>query len=282
KLYSTPIRFPVADLDTLYGGLQVLRMGGGNQTNSMRLKDSLDREYNMRMLRKDAIQFLQNTAYKDTPVEKAFEGSVAQRMIEDFYTASHPYGYLVVPPLSRAAGIYHTNPQVFYLPKQAALGDYNSEHGDALYMIEERPEDNWLGYESFGAPNDDIESTAGLFEKLRRDEKYKLDEESYIRARVFDMLLGDWDRHNDQWRWAEFELENGNHLFKAIPRDRDQVFSNFDGWVFRNFSKLIGFFNQFGVYGDDIRDVEWFNRSADNLDRNLVQNSGREQWLEQA
>src|SRR5690606_21058813 len=99
---------------------------------------------------------------------------------------------------------YHTNPEVFYMPKQEGLGDYNSVHGDELYMIEERPEEHWLGHESFGAPDHDIQSTSGLFERLRRDEKYSLDEESYVRARVFDMLIGDWDRHDDQWRWAEY------------------------------------------------------------------------------
>src|SRR5690606_37895285 len=76
--------------------------------------------------------------------------------------------------------------------------------------------------------------------------------------------------------------ENGNHIFEAIPRDRDQAFSNFDGWVFRNFRKLIGFFHQFGDYDDDIANVEWFNRSASNLDRNLIENSGREEWISQA
>jgi hypothetical protein len=29
------------------------------------------------------------------------------------------------------------------------------------------------------------------------------DEDEYIKARLFDMLIGDWDRHYDQWRWAE-------------------------------------------------------------------------------
>ncbi|MCC8358936.1 phosphoesterase [Salinimicrobium sediminilitoris] len=282
RLYEKQIEVPVADLDTLYGGLTAMRMGGGNQTNSVRVKDSLNREYNFRMLRKDAVQFLQATAYKDKVIEKAFEDTFAEEMIQDFYTASHPFAFLAVPTLADAVGVLHTNPEIYYLPRQQALGDYNSAHGDEIYMIEERPEENWLGHESFGSPNHDIQSTAGMFDRLRRDEKYKLDEEAYIRARIFDMLIGDWDRHNDQWRWAEIEQENGGRIFKPIPRDRDQVFSNFDGSVFNNLRGIIGFLNQFGRYDEDIADVEWFNRSAANLDRALVQNSGREEWLEQA
>ncbi len=281
NLYEKEISVPVADLDTLYGGLEPMRMGGGNQTISLRVKDSLDREYNFRMLRKDAVQFLQATAYKSKPVEEAFEGTFAEEMIQDFYTASHPFAFLAIPTLADAAGVLHTNPEIFYLPKQPALGDYNAVHGNEIYMIEERPEENWLGHESFGAPNHDIQSTAGMFDRLRRDEKYKLDEEAYIRARIFDMLVGDWDRHNDQWRWAEIEQENGDRVFRPIPRDRDQVFSNFDGSVFNNLRGIIGFINQFGRYGEDISDVEWFNRSAANLDRALLQDSGKEEWMEQ-
>src|SRR5690606_4310704 len=130
-------------------------------------------------LEKSAVQFLQTVAYKDTPVETKFENTLAEDVIRDFYTSAHPYAFLAIPTLSSAAGIYHTNPQLFYVPKQKALGDYNRDYGDELYMIVERPEDGWLDYESFGSPNHDIESTSGVFERLRRDEKYSLDEPEY-------------------------------------------------------------------------------------------------------
>ncbi|HET8855757.1 MAG TPA: phosphoesterase, partial [Salinimicrobium sp.] len=281
-LYSKKIKVPVADLSELYGGLEPMRLGGGHQTNSIRLKDSLDREYNIRMLRKDAVQFLQTTAYKDKVVEKAFKGTFAERMIQDFYTASHPYAYLAVAPLAEAADIHHTNPEIYFMPNQPELGEYNASHGGEIYMIEERPEENWLGYESFGSPNHDIESTSGMFDRLRRDEKYNVDEEAYVRARIFDMLVGDWDRHADQWRWAEIELENGDRIFEPIPRDRDQAFSNFDGFLFENLRKIISFFNQFGDYDEDINDIEMFNRSANSMDRSIIQTSGKEVWVEQA
>ncbi|APG59257.1 metallophosphoesterase [Christiangramia salexigens] len=281
-LYGKDIELKVADLDTLYGGLEVVREGGGHQTVSLRVKDSLGREYNIRRVRKDALRFLQSVAFKNQPVEDKLENTVAENLVKDFYTAAHPYGFMAIPDLSQAAGIYHTNPKIFYLPKQKALGKYNSIHGDDIYMIVERPEEGWKGYKYFGKPDHDIVSTAGMLERLRRDEKYSLDEAAYIRARIFDMLIGDWDRHQDQWRWAEIEDEKGNHIFKPIPRDRDQVFSNFDGAFFGTLRALTGFANQFAVYSDDIKDVEWFNIAALGLDRSLLQNTGRETWMEQA
>ncbi|MDT0644257.1 metallophosphoesterase [Zunongwangia sp. F363] len=282
ELYGKDIQFRVADLDTLYGGLEPVRAGGGHQTLSLRVKDSLGREYNFRRIRKEAIQFLQTVAYKDRPIESELDNTVAENLVKDFYTAAHPYAFLAIPTLSEAAGVAHTNPQLFYLPKQKKLGKFNAQHGDEVYMLVERPEENWLGYENFWSPNHDIVSTADMFERLRRDEKYSLDESAYVRARIFDMLIGDWDRHQDQWRWAEIEQEDGSRLFEPIPRDRDQVFSNFDGAFFGTLRALAGFANQFAVYGADLNNVQWFNISATGLDRSLLQNTGRQAWLEQA
>jgi hypothetical protein len=39
------------------------------------------------------------------------------------------------------------------------------------------------------------------------------------------MLIGDWDRHYDQWRWAEYK-KKGQVIYRPIPRDRDQAFQN--------------------------------------------------------
>ena len=281
ELYSTDVTLPVADLDTLYGGLEVEREAGGHQTASLRVYDKQGRQYNVRRVRKDALRFLQNVAFKNQSVEGKLENTMAANLINDFYTAAHPYGFLAIPRLSKAANVYHTNPKVYYLPKQKALGKYNSIHGDDIYMIVEKPDEGWQGYESFGSPDHDIVGTDGMLERLRRDEKYILNEESYVRARIFDMLVGDWDRHQGQWEWAEIE-RGDKHYFEPIPRDRDQVFSNFDGAFFGTLRALTGFANQFAVYGDDIKDIEYFNLAATGLDRSLLQNTGKQTWLDQA
>ncbi|AXT53042.1 phosphoesterase [Aquimarina sp. BL5] len=280
-LYGTKIQTKVAILDTLYGGLEVVRKGGGHQTRSLRLKRKDGKEYNMRALKKSGIKFLQSTVFQNNYVEESLENTISEDILLDFYTAGHPYIFTVIPELSDAVGVFHTNPKLYYVPKQNALGKYNVDYGDELYMIEERPEENHKDLASFGKP-DDIESTSDVYERLRRDEKYKIDESSYIRARIFDMLIGDWDRHQDQWRWAEYERENGDHIFKPIPRDRDQAFSNFDGGFLGTLRGLMGFANQFQVYDEELKDVKWINSSATRLDRTLIRNSGRDEWLKQA
>ncbi len=282
-LYTRPITVPVLDIDTIFGGLQPMRLGGGMQTNSLRLEDGLGRQYNIRQIKKDPIRLIQESVYTDKNLTDEFDDTVVEEVVLDFMTAAHPFGFMVVPDLSEAIGVNHTNPKLVYIPKQKGLGKFNSVHGDEIYMIEERPEDHWIGNQDiFGNPNHDIVSTADMIERLRRDEKYSLDESNYLRARLFDMLLGDWDRHEDQWRWSEFEKENGEHYFRPIPRDRDQVFANFDGGFFEVLRTVSSFPKIYHPYEEDIENLRWFNNSGLSLDRMIIRNATMEDWSREA
>ncbi|MEZ4792552.1 MAG: hypothetical protein R2783_03515 [Gelidibacter sp.] len=236
---------------------------------------------NLRALRKSATQYLQAVVFKDTYIQDDFEQTEIENLILDFYTAAHPYAFLTIPDLSDAAELYHTNPKLFYIPKHKYLGDFNADYGGELYMIEERPEDNYTDERNFGYA-DDIESTHDIIKKIRKDEKYKIDENAYVRARLFDMLVGDWDRHQDQWRWAQFNQENGDKLYKPIPRDRDQVFSNFDGALLDVLKVITGATKQLQVYDEELKDIKWMNSAGVKLDRVLIQKSEKDVWLKQA
>lgn len=280
-VYSKKINAKVISLDTLYGGLTIVRKGGGHQTKSLRLKTKDGRELNMRALRKSPTQYIQTVIFKDNYIKDEFDETVVEDFVLDFYTAAHPYAFLAIPILSDAANVYHTNPRLFYVPKQKFLGKYNNEYGDELYMIEERPEENYTDKKNFGYA-DDIESTHDILEKIREDEKYKIDETSYIRARLFDMLIGDWDRHQDQWRWAQFDQPNGDKLFRPIPRDRDQVFSNFDGTLLDIGRNVISAAKQLQVYDTELKDIRWMNNAGHKLDKALIKQADKKVWLEQA
>ena len=280
KVYGTEVTAKTVLLDTLYGGLHVVRAGGGHQTRSLRLEDDKGRTYNMRGMKKSAVQFLQNVIIKDKMVEDKFKNTIPEDLILDFYTGAHPYGAFTIPKLSEAAGILHTNPKLFYVPKQKALGKFNQNYGDELYMIVERPDETFEG-PLFDYP-DDVESTDDLLEKLHRDEKYTLNERAYIRARLFDMLIGDWDRHQDQWRFTQHDNDDGTVTFLPIPRDRDQVYSNFDGGLLDVARVLFNTSRQFQVYGPELKHTEWFNAAGIKLDHALIQRHGKDAFLAEA
>ena len=283
KYYATKVKAPTVNLDTLLGGLVPIRKGGGNQSKSLRLQHKDGRQFVMRALKKSAEVYLQALAFQEKYVVGQFEGTFTESILQDFYTGSHPYAPFTIGPLSDAVGLYHTNPILYYVPKQDALEDFNDDFGDELYMIEEHVSDGH-NLPSFGYTKK-IESTDDLIKKLRKDEEYQLDATLYARARLFDMLIGDWDRHVDQWRWARFDQEDGTKLFKPIPRDRDQAFSIMgDGALMAFASRAIPSLRLFEGFDEEFRSVKGFNSSPKTfaLDMALLSETTLKDWEEQA
>ena len=277
KYFGTKISAPTVNLDTLFGGLVPVRKGGGHQSKSLRLRDKKGREYVMRALRKNALQYLQSVAFKNQYIEGQFKGTLTESLLLDVFTGSHPYAPFVVGKLADAVNVYHTNPVLYYVPKQNSLGYYNSEFGDELYMIEEHAGDGHGDKASFGFSNE-VMSTNDLLEKINKSEGHEVDEASYIRARLFDMLIGDFDRHEDQWRWLVFE-ENGKTIYKALPRDRDQVFSIFgDGAILGYFTGSIPALRSMVSYSENLKSPKWFNSSSYALDMALINESDKNVW----
>lgn len=277
KLYSTEVMAPTVDLDTLLGGLRPVRRGGGNQSKSLRLKDNNGTQYVMRALRKNAVQYLQAIAFKDQYIQGQFDDTVIEKLLLDVFTGSHPYAPFVVGDLANAVGVYHTNPKLFYVPKQNALGYFNEEFGNELYMIEEHTSEGHNDKASFGF-QDKLISTEDMMKKIHKDEDIVIDEASYIRARLFDMLIGDWDRHSDQWRWIEFK-ENGKKVYRPMPRDRDQAFSKMsDGFLLGTAVKLLPTAALLKKYDEDLIDVKGINVEPYPLDMELIQESDKKIW----
>src|SRR5581483_5494388 len=52
KEWNAPVKVPVLWLDTVYGGLQPYKMGGGNETRSLRLHTADGKEYVLRSINK--------------------------------------------------------------------------------------------------------------------------------------------------------------------------------------------------------------------------------------
>ncbi|SEN86729.1 Calcineurin-like phosphoesterase [Flavobacterium sp. CF108] len=279
KYYSMPINVPVATLDTLKGGLKPIREGGGHQSVSLRMSDPKEREYVMRGMKKSASVFLQSVAFKDQYIVNDFEDTYTESFLFDFYTTSHPYAPFVTGSMSDKIGVLHTNPVLYYIPKQNGLGEFNAGFGDQLYMVEERPADNHLDGKDFGNPSDII-GTDDMMANLHKDEKYSVDEKEYIKARLFDMLIGDWDRHADQWRWAEFK-KDGKVIYRPIPRDRDQAFAKYDGALLSILMNIPAL-RHMRTFKDKIGNVKWLSREPYPMDLAFLKTAEEKDWIEQA
>lgn len=275
--YRKEITAKVVTLDTLFGGLKPVRKGGGTQSRTLRLKAKDGKQYVMRAMKKSASQYIQASLFKNQYVQKQFENTASEELVKDVFTGAYPYAPFIVGKLSDAIAINKLNSKLYYIPKHEALGEFNGEFGDELYLFEEHPADGNLVLEGQNFTGN-IYSTYDVFEKIHANENQTIDEKEFIRARLFDMLIGDWDRHQDQWRWLEFK-ENDKIVFKPLPRDRDQAFSIMsDGFMLSTAVKLIPMAKILRKYSDDLVDVKGFNLEPFPLDKAFISHLNEEDW----
>lgn len=211
-VWNTPVEVDVFDIGTEKGGLDVVKKGGGMQTLSLRMEAKDGKQYVLRSVEK----------YPENAIPPALQKTFAQDIVEDQISSSHPYGAFIVPTLANAAQIYHTNPKPVFIPDDPRFGQFQSTFSGTLALYEERANGAAARDEHFGG-GEDIDGTLTVIANLKKDNDNLIDQNFVVRNRLFDMWIGDWDRHDDQWRWAEFESKTGK-LYRPIPRDRDQAF----------------------------------------------------------
>ncbi|MES3016121.1 MAG: metallophosphoesterase [Bacteroidota bacterium] len=261
--WAIPITVKYLDLNNYGGGLTPIKMGGGKQTTSLQLQGKDKNIYQFRTIAKNPTALL----------PEGFLKTFAEDFIQDQISSAHPYGALIVPDMAKAIGIYHTNPELVYMPYSTLLGPYIQQVGGKFGLIEARPDEDVSDFSEFGNANNAV-STPKMYKELRDDNDNEVDQEMFLKSRLFDIFIGDWDRHEDQWRWGEFKKEGGV-IFRPIPRDRDQAFTKFDGLIPQLVSKILPDIQSFNA---EIGDPAELSIAARNLDRNLLNELTREDW----
>jgi hypothetical protein len=268
--WNQEVEVPVFYVGEEKGGLKVLQKGGGMQTLSLRLIDSLGREYVLRSVNKNPEKAL----------PEMFRKTFAKDVVQDQISASHPYAALIVPLLAEAAGIYHTNPRLVYVPDDPGLGIYRDDFANTLALFEERPdEDQWSDKAYFGNSKN-IVNTSKVLERLQRDGDNQVDQKFVVRSRLFDMWIGDWDRHDDQWRWAMIE-DGKKEIYRPIPRDRDQAFFVNEGALAKVWSRKWAM-PKFEGFDDEINWPPGLSFNARYFDRSFLNEVDEDTWVDQA
>jgi hypothetical protein len=251
--WATPIRVPVLWLDTAFGGLKPYKAGGGNETRSLRLHDAHDNEYTLRSINKS----------RHDVIPDEFEGTFAEDVIQDEVSMAHPYAALALGYMQEKAGIYHTRAMVVWLPEQPALDSFNKKFKNDLYLLEQRPDGDWSEADNLGN-FEEYESTEDVIKKMQKSNQYSADQYRFLKARLFDMLISDWDRHEDNWRWGE-EKTGDTTRYYPVPRDRDQPFYLHDGVLINFILKAanLRYMQHFDYKVKNIQDLNWEMRHID-------------------
>jgi hypothetical protein len=213
-VWATPVRVERLRLGSFAGGLTPVRRGGGNQTRTLHLRGADGRRYAFRSVDKDQATGMSRLA-------RATIGRVRQDQIG----ALLPGAALVAAEVAEAAGVPHATPRLFVMANDSALGPHRADFGGLLGMLEEYPSVGGAG--PFAAA-DSILDTAELAAHRRANPSEPVDARAFLAARLLDVYLGDWDRHEGQWRWARMK-DGAAFRWVPIPRDRDYAMVDYRG-----------------------------------------------------
>ena len=260
KLWSAPVTLKIFRLDKEKGGLKIEQRGGGMQTKSLRLRDASGQEWVLRTIQK----------YPEKVLPPNLRETIAKDIVQDQISAEHPFSALVVPPLAEALGVPHAHPQIVYVPNDPAFGEYQKDFADQVFLFEER--------EPLDA--DKTDNTGKVEKKIQENNDTHADQKLFLKARLLDFLLGDWDRHEDQWRWEKKDDGNGGTVYEPVPRDRDQVFYGTSGvlpWLVSRHLLM----SKFQSFQDHIRSINRWNLNGRNVDRYFLNGLSKQDWEDQ-
>ena len=268
--WTTSVTIPTLDLDTTYGGLTPLKKGGGLQTISLQLIDKDGKKY--------AFRSIDKTPIKAIPFELRID--LVADIMQDMTATQHPYGALFVAQLLDATELYHGTPKLYIMPDSPKLGNFRTQFSGMYGMLEPKPtelEDKTKSY----AHADQVKSSLSLLQKIYKSPKTTIDTMQYAQARVFDIFIGDWDRHQDNWKWIGFKNEEGITHYKPYPKDRDHAFSRMNGLFYYLADRdwAIPFRENFN---DHFTGIKSLTIKGASLDRVLLAGLSKKDWLKAA
>ncbi len=256
--WGTLVNMRVFHLRKEKGGLKITGLGGGKNSKSLKLVDPKGGEWTLRTIDKEPAK----------AIPEMYRKAIGEQIIVDLGSAAHPYGALVVPDIAASLNIVVAKPEVLFVPDDPALGVYRPLFGNSVCMLESQDP---------MPDGSDSKSTGKLLQKMVEDNDHRADQKSVLKARLMDMLIADWDRHFDQWKWGTRDTGRGR-IYYPIPKDRDQALAYSDGFIVKYASgNTLPFLKGFR---HTISKINWLNWTARDFDRAFLNQLSAVEWKE--
>lgn len=270
KLYSIPIAVQTATLDTIFGGLKVMEQAADFQ--GLFLQNSQQKGFLLKPLG-GLTSFMESAFFREVYHKQEFSNTYLGKFIGDAYTIINPYTFVSANFMAQQSGLIASDSYIYYIPEnstQDTVADGTHIQGKLVSLIG-LPEQN---------RRTNVLMTDTLLQKIQENKLYQVDRNQYIRVRLFDMLIGDWNKIPENWRWLADEAGD-SILYSPVVIDRSHAFTKVDGVLFRQMLNVLTL-SFIQNYDAQIKDVRTMNKLGFPLDMALLSQSVESDWIEQA
>ena len=254
KAWATPVSAIYFSLTDSQHKFAPVRTGGGLQTRSLVIKDESGSEWSLRSIQKNPDNWLSPFLRK----------TFVKNIVRDQISASFPYGSLAIPGIADALNIAHNHPELVVISNDTSLGKFQHEFTGRLCFLEDRN------------PKGKSVSTDKLFKIKDSIANVLIDSITYLKCRLMDIVIGDWDRHPEQYKWYCDTL-NGALIFTPIPGDRDQAFFRLQGMI-PSLILNLGLMSYMEGFNPSVRNINGFMARGRSLDKKILSNMSKEKW----
>jgi hypothetical protein len=259
--WTTPFTVPVLPLASPSQPWIVLREAGGVHTRKLHLRDAEGRRWLFRAINLDPANVWRPDLRK----------AIVTRAMQDQVTTQLPFAPVVAASLERRAGLDVAQPRIVALPDSPLLGPFRDRFAGLVgTLAPEVPDDT---ADADGVYRN-VVSTYAMLDDLERHAESHVDARAFARARLMDILLGDWDRDAEQWRWRR-RSDGGRTTWLPLPDDRDQAFSLFDGVIPSIVERVLRPLQGYDSDNPRIIHLTWTGR---HLDRRLLSALPPQTW----
>ena len=152
---------------------------------------------------------------------KEWQESELRAVAIDQTSAAHPAATVIVGSLAQSVGIPFYGSRLAVMPDDPALGEFRETFGGTRRHVRRVPRARHEGHHRGDLDLRPLEEVEG-----GRPHENRVDARAFLKARLFDLVVGNWDRHQAQWRWARFGSEP---VWVPLPEDADQAFTRYEG-----------------------------------------------------
>lgn len=252
-LWTNPIEFPQIELNTLNGGLIALKSEVTNHTKSLILSSNETQLWKFTPINKDAFTLIPDVMHK----------TFVDDIIKDQISSINLFTRIMYAELMKAVGIQLNTPVFILMPDDISLGEFRNEFANRIGTIELINPDK-VNYKN----------TEELFYSLENDRITKIDSKEFLKIRLMDILLGNWNRNINKWKWEKVTKQNYD-CWIPRPDNSEQAFSKFDGLLPFAASFI---FPQLTTFNENLASIGNYTQSGRYIDRRFLTELSKNQW----
>jgi hypothetical protein len=264
NLWTAPIQAEPLDLGSFAGGLTPVMRVGENSTKGLALKGADGKDYTFRSVNKDLSSAV--------PVE--FQDSVLLDIVQDQIAGNVPGVVVIEPPMVQALSLLTVDKATLVvLPDDPILGEFRADFAGVFGIILEYPQARTETNPGFRGVTE-ILSPDEFWDARQASADLVPDTRQFLRARLLDMFLNDYDRHRQQWRGARVP---DKPMLEPIPEDADMALTNYESAAIA-MARFMG--APFIKFEHKYATFHALTKNGWDMDRLLLTNIEKSEWMQ--